>query len=149
MTGGHHLQLWLSGALGALLLVLLGGCALGPDWGAIAQQAAQIRSSCAAQHPESVLAAEQCANGPIRNLYASAGFPDMDVLDAYFAQREAIASLQDARTISPQQARAGYAQALAQQNTSLQQRAASRAQFAAATMPMFCHRVGLYSLTCY
>jgi hypothetical protein len=103
---------------------------------------------CGAQHPGSALAAEECANGPIRNLYASAGYPDMDVLDAYLAQREAIAARQDGHGISPQEARAEYAQALAQENTLLQQRVASRAQLSAATMPRFCDRVGFESMMC-
>ena len=139
-------RIW--GTIGALSVLLLGGCAVGPDWDAIPQQATQIRSSCEAQHPESASAAERCANEPIRNLYASASFPDMDVIDAYLAQREAIAAEQDRHVISPEAARAQYAQALAQENTFLQQRAASRAQTAAATMPIFCNRVGFRAMIC-
>jgi hypothetical protein len=147
MTSGClDLRIW--GVIGALSILLLSGCAAGPDWDAIPQQATQIRSACETQHPESALAAEQCANGPIRNLYASAGFPDMDVIDAYLAQREAIASELDRHAISPEVARAQYAQALAQENTFLQQRIASRAQTIAATAPMFCNRIGFYSMIC-
>jgi hypothetical protein len=148
MIGRYHLQLRVWGAIGALSLFLLGGCAVGPDWDAIPQQAAQIRSACETQHPESARAAEQCANGPIRTLYASASFPDMDVIDAYLAQREAIAAELDRHAISPEAARAQYAVALAQENTFLQQRAASRAQTTAATAPMFCNRVGFHSMIC-
>ncbi|HEY1505358.1 MAG TPA: hypothetical protein VGF92_13715 [Stellaceae bacterium] len=148
MIGRCYLPLRLWGALGALSIFALGGCTPGPDWDAIPQQAAQIRSACETQHPESVLAAEQCANGSIRNLYASASFPDMDVIDAYLAQREATAAQQDRHAISPETARAQYAQALAQENTFLQQRAASRAQIAAATSPVFCNRIGFRSLVC-
>jgi len=144
----HHLRFRFASVLGAFSLALLGGCAAGPDWGAISRQAAQIRSGCATQHPDSLLAAEQCANGPIRSLYAANGFPDIDVIDAYLAQREAIAARQDSDTISPQEARAEYAQALAQENTLLQQRSASRAQISAATTPLFCDRVGFHSIIC-
>ncbi len=144
----HYLQRRLWGALGVLSIAVLGGCAAGPDWAAISQQATQIRANCESQHPDSALAAEQCANGPIRTLYASAGFPDMDVIDAYVAQREAIAERLDSRTISLREARAEYAQALAQENTMLQQRAANRAAVAAASTPMFCNRIGFHSMIC-
>jgi hypothetical protein len=148
MTGQRHFRFSLLPAIGTLSILLLGGCAVGPDWDAIPQQAAQIRGTCGTQHPESARAAEQCANGPIRNLYAAAGFPDMDVIDAYLAQREAIAAEQDRHAIAPETARAQYALALAQENTFLQQRAASRAQTAAVTAPIFCDRVGFRSLIC-
>lgn len=148
MLGRRDLTLRLWGTLCALSACTLGGCTLGPDWDAIPQQAAQIRSACETQHPESEFAAEQCANGPIRNLYASARFPDMDVIDAYLAQREAIAADQDRHAIPPETARAQYAQALAQENTFLQQRAASRAQLAASVSPVFCNRIGFHSLVC-
>ena len=121
MIGGHR-RLRPYGALGALSLTLLGGCAPEFDWDAVRQQSAQIRLNCASQHPDSMVAAEQCANGPIRALYASGGFPDMDVIDAYLAHRGVIATWQDSRTISPQQARADYAQALADENSILQKR---------------------------
>jgi hypothetical protein len=146
MTGGHHhLRVRLCGAL---CLAFLGGCAAEFDWDAVRQQSALIRASCASQHPDSKVAAEQCANGPIRALYVSGGFPDMDVIDAYLAHREVIAAWQDSRAISPQQARADYADALAQENTLLLQRRASRAEISAATMPMFCDDVGFHSMIC-
>ena len=74
MIGGHALRLRLCSALGALSLVLLGGCAAAPDWHSISQQATEIRINCAAQQPERALAAEECANVRIHNLYDSAGF---------------------------------------------------------------------------
>lgn len=145
MIGGHrHLRLY--GALGAL--ALLGGCIPSFDWDAVRRQSEQIRAGCASVHPDSAVAAEQCANGPIRALYASGGFPDMDVIDAYLAHREVIATWQDSRTISPQQARADYADALAQENTLLLQRRASRAQISAATVPMFCDPFDFHSMIC-
>src|ERR1700722_17398226 len=86
-------------------LALLGGCVARPDWAAINQQAQQIRAACESQHAAGTIktsfATEQCANGSIRNLYVSAGFPDMDVLDAYFARREAIAAQEDRHAIPP------------------------------------------------
>ena len=148
MTSGHGFQFRLFGALGASSLLLLAACAPAPDWPAIAQQATQIHATCETQHAESALAAEQCANSQISNLYASAGFPDMDVLDAYLAKREAIAARKDRHMISAEDARADFAQALAEENTFLQQRAASRAQLAASTSPFFCNRIDSHSMIC-
>ncbi len=149
MTGARRFQFRFLTALGAFSLLLLGACTPPPDWRAIAQQSVQIHATCASQHPDSALATEQCANGQIGNLYASAGFPDMDVVDAYLAKREAIAAQKDNHTISAVDARAAFAQALAEENTLLQQRAASRAQLAAASSPFFCDRVGFRSMVCY
>jgi hypothetical protein len=136
-------------------VLLLGGCAVGPDWAAIAQQAAQLRAGCESQYTagtiKTALATEQCADPPIHNLYASAGYPDLDVLDAYFAKREAIAAQLDRHAIAPEEARAEFAQALVDQNTALQQRATNRAVgFAAinSTMPVYCNRVGHGSMIC-
>ncbi|HXE28253.1 MAG TPA: hypothetical protein VN656_07040 [Stellaceae bacterium] len=149
MTSGHRFQFRLFGALAASSLLLLSACATGPDWRAISQQAAQIHATCESQHTDSALATEQCANSQISNLYASAGFPDMDVLDAYLTKREAIAAQKDRHAISAEDARAEFAQALAEENTMLQQRAASRAQLAASTRPFFCDRLGFHSMVCY
>jgi hypothetical protein len=134
-----------------VLVFALSGCAAltGPDWRAISQQSEQIRAGCESQFGAGIikthLATEQCSSAPIRDLYASNGWPDMDVLDAYLAHREAIAEQWDRRAISDQQARAQLAQAVADQNTQLQYRAANRAMGAAAaraSMPVFCTRNG-------
>jgi len=134
-----------------ILAALLSGCAAltGPDWQAISQQSAQLRAGCESQFAAGTikthLATEQCANAPIRNLYASNGWPDMDVLDAFLARREAIADQWDRHAITEAEARADFAQAAADQNTQLQSRAASRAVGAAAirsTMPVFCTHNG-------
>jgi hypothetical protein len=121
----------------------------GPDWTAIGQQSAQIRAGCESQFTAGTikthLATEQCASAPVSNLYASNGWPDMDVLEAYLARREAIAEQWDRHAISDQEARADFAQAAVEQNTQLQARAANRAMGAAAartSMPMFCTRNG-------
>jgi hypothetical protein len=141
-------------AIAALIatVFLASGCAPGPDWTAIAQQAAQLRAGCESQYKSGViktaLATEQCANPPIRDLYASAGFPDIDVIDAYFARREAIAAQIDRKAIPPEEARAEFAQALVDENTALQQRAASRAMVDAASTPMFCNRLGGPTMIC-
>jgi len=141
-------------AIAALIatLFIVSACALGPDWAAIGQQAEQFRAGCESQYNSGIiktaLATEQCANPAIRNLYASAGFPDMDVLDAYFARREAIAAQIDRKAIPPEEARADFAQALVDENTALQQRAASRAMAYAASTPMFCDRLGRMTLIC-
>ncbi len=148
MTSGQCFQFRLFGALAASSLLLLAACAPEPDWRAIAQQAAQIHATCESQHADSALAAEQCATTQIGNLYAGAGFPDMDVLDAYLAKREAIAAQKDRRVISAEDARADFAQALAEENTLLQQRAVGRSQLAASTSPFFCDRIGFRSMVC-
>lgn len=142
-------------ALPLIATLLLGGCAVGPDWGAIGQQADQLRAGCESQHTagtiKTALATEQCANPPIHNLYASARYPDIDVLDAYFAKREAIAAQLDRRAISPEDAKAEFAQALVDRNTALQQRVTNRAQGLAAinsTMPVFCNRIGHGAMIC-
>jgi hypothetical protein len=147
MTGGQFRSPSFA-ALAAVSLLLLDACTPLPDWRAVAQQAMQIHATCAGQHATSALATEQCANPQISNLYASAGFPDMDVVAAYLAKREAIAAQKDRHAISDEDARADFAQALAEENTLLQQRAASRAQLAAASAPFFCDRVGFHSLVC-
>jgi hypothetical protein len=149
MTSARRFLFRVLAALGAFSLTMLSACTPPPDWRAIAQQSAQIHATCESQHPDSALATEQCANSQISNLYTSAGFPDMDVVDAYLAKREAIAAQKDRHLISAEDARADFAQALAEENTLLQQRAASRAQFVAATSPVFCDRVGFRSMVCY
>jgi hypothetical protein len=135
----------------ALLALLGAGCAAlqGPDWLAISQQSAQLRAGCESQFTAGTikthLATEQCANPPIRDLYAQNGWPDMDLLEAYLARRESIAEQWDRKAITPEEARAQFAQAAADQNTQLQTRAANRAVGAAAirsTMPVFCTRSG-------
>jgi hypothetical protein len=148
LTSGRRFQFRLRSALGAFSLLLLAACAPAPDWRAIAQQAVQIHATCETQRADGALVAEQCANSQISNLYASAGFPDMDVLDAYLAKREAIAAQKDRRLISAEDARADFAQALAEENTLLQQRAVSRSQLAASTSPFFCDRIGFRSMVC-
>ena len=133
-------------------LVSAAACAVGPDWAAIGQQAEQLRAGCENQYKSgtitTALATEQCADGPIRDLYARAGFPDMDVLDAYYARREAIAAQIDRKAIPPEEARAEFAQALVDENTALQQRGAARAAAYAATTPLFCNRLGFTTIIC-
>jgi hypothetical protein len=128
------------------LPLLLAGCGIGPDWPAIAQQAANLRASCEHELASGIvkthLAVERCANPPIRNLYVQAGWPDIDVLDAYLAKREAIASQWDRGAITPLQARADLAQALVDQNTELQRRYAARSTALRAPTPMICTRMG-------
>jgi hypothetical protein len=141
-------------AIAALIATSLAAnaCALGPDWAAISQQAEQLRAGCESQYKSGVIktavVTEQCANPPIRDLYARAGFPDMDVLDAYFARREAIAAQVDRKAIPPEEVRAEFAQALVDENTALQQRAASRAMAYAASTPMFCNRLDRLTMIC-
>jgi hypothetical protein len=148
MSSARRYQFPIFAAFSAVSVLILGACTPPTDWRTIAQQSMQIHAACESQHPESALATEQCANSQIENLYASNGFPDMDVVDAYLAKREAIAAQKDRKIISAEDARAAFAQALAEENTFLQQRAASRAQFNAATSPFFCDRVGFHSMVC-
>lgn len=135
--------------IGALLLA---GCAIGPSWDALNQQAAQIRAACESQHEagtiKTALATEQCANPQIDNLYAGVHFIDLDVIDAYLAKREAIAAQEDRNAIAPEDARAQLAQALVDQNSTLQQRNVNRATAYAATTPTFCSHLGPGTFIC-
>jgi len=144
---------------GLAVLVVLGlgpaGCAAWPDWNAVAQQAVQLRAGCESQYTggqiKTHLAAEQCANPSIHNLYGAAGWPDMDVLDAYLARRESIAEQWDRKAITPEEARAQFAQAFADENTTLEHRTADRATTAAALSPpypMFCTHVVRGTMIC-
>ena len=137
----------LTALLGAALL--LAGCASGPDWNAIGQQAQSINAGCESQFGSGIikthLGVEQCANPPIRDLYGKAGWPDMDVLDAYLARRESIAEQWDRKAITDEEAHAQFAQAAVTQNSELQHRYADRAVSAAAwrsTFPVMCSRAG-------
>lgn len=126
--------------------LLLASCGIGPDWPAIAQQAANLRASCEHALTSGIvkthLAVERCANPKIRNLYVQAGWPDIDVLDAYLAKREAIASQWDRGAITPLQARADLAQARVDENSELQRRYAARSATLRAQTPMICTRMG-------
>ena len=131
-----------------MLTLLVAGCA-GADWASISQQATTIRAGCDSQLASGAikthLAAERCANPAILDLYAKAGWPDMDILEAYLARREAIAAQWDKNAISPEEARAEFAQAIVQQNSELQQRATNRTASDAAlrsSMPVICTRRG-------
>ena len=132
-----------------LAALITAGCAAGPDWAAIGQQAQSINNGCESQFGAGTikthLGVEQCANPPIRDLYAKAGWPDMDVLDAYLARREAIAASWDRNVITPEEARAQFAEAVVAQNTELQHRYADRAVSTAAwrsSFPLICSRAG-------
>jgi hypothetical protein len=133
----------------------LAGCVAGPNWDSINQQAIQLRTGCEAQHSAGTipthLATEQCANGPIRNLYVTAKFNDTDVLDAYLARREAIAAQLDRKAVPPEEARAQWAQAQVEMNSEIQRRRSNRAVGAAAayaTFPTICNRVGPGTMIC-
>ena len=135
----------------SLLLAALvtAGCAAGPDWAAIGQQAQNLNAGCEGQFGTGTikthLGVEQCANPPIRDLYGKAGWPDMDVLDAYLARREAIAAAWDRKVISDEEARAQFAEAAVAQNSELQHRYADRAVSTAAwrsSFPLMCSRTG-------
>ncbi|MGH7032984.1 MAG: hypothetical protein ACREFL_04570 [Stellaceae bacterium] len=126
----------------------MAGCAT-TNWPAISQQATSLRAGCESQLTSGALkthlAAERCANPAILDLYAKAGWPDMDILEAYLAKREAVADQWDRRAITPEQARAELAQANVDQNSELQQRATNRAAGTAAlraNMPVICTRRG-------
>ena len=134
--------------LALLSALFTAGCAT-TNWPAISQQATNLRASCESQLTSGTLkthlAAERCANPTILDLYAKAGWPDMDILEAYLARREAIASQWDRNAITAEEARADFAQANVQQNSELQQRAANRVASDAAlraSMPVICTRRG-------
>lgn len=129
--------------------LLMAACSFGPDWPAISLQAEALRAGCESQLASGTLkthlAAEQCANPSIHNLYAKSGWLDIDVLDAFLARREAIAEQWDRHAITAEEARAQFAEATVAQNTELQHRAADRAVGSAAmrsAQPLICTRVG-------
>lgn len=69
----------------------------------------------------------------------------MDIVDAYFAKREAYAAQLDKKAISLQDERALIATAKMEANSEIQQRATGRAVTGAAimsTMPVTCTRIG-------
>ncbi len=136
--------------LAAAFLVLLAGCAPpGRDWGAIQAQSQDIRAACEREEAgKSRLKIEGCANIQIRDLYASAGFRDMDILDAYLSQRMSIAERQDAGKISALEVNGEMAQAKAAANSAEQARATNRAAAAAIMAPVTCTRYG-NTATCY
>ena len=145
----QHIHRLMLAALCIGASLLAAGCSLGPDWTAIARQAEDIRATCESQLASGALkthlAAEQCANPSIRDLYAKSGWLDIDVLDAFLARREAIAAQWDRNAMTPEEARARFAEATVEQNTELQHRAADRAVGSAAmrsAQPMTCTRVG-------
>ena len=74
----------------------------------------------------SALGTERCANGSIHELYASAGYPQMDVLDRYLARREAIAAAVDRHAIPPADAHLRLAKAQTEQVSALQQHGLDR-----------------------
>jgi hypothetical protein len=138
-----------------VIVILVSACApAGPNWAAIKQQADSIRAQCESQFASGViktyLATEQCANPSIKNLYASAGLRDMDILNALLAKREAYAAQLDRKSISYQDERALIATAIADANSQVQQRSTNRAVTGAAimsTMPVTCTTIG-YTTTC-
>ena len=111
--------------ISAVLLPLLGGCAVAPDWAKVGQQAYTIRAACERQHNDGLISSargtEICANDRIRQLYADAGYPQMDVLTLYLQQREAIAAAVDRGTITAADAHVKLAEAQTLQNMTLQQ----------------------------
>jgi hypothetical protein len=112
----------------AAALLLLAGCATGPDWAVVKRQATDIHARCAAEQSEgSSLAVERCANPSIRSLYSAAGLRDMDVFDQYLADREAIAERRDRGLVTEMAAKAEVAAARARAGSVIQQRNAQRA----------------------
>jgi hypothetical protein len=110
--------------------VTLAGCVTPPatDWGAVKVQADGVRATCESWYArEGRLTVERCANGVIRLLYAKAGLRDMDILNAYLAQRQAIAESQDSGRITEVEANAEMAQARAVADSAAQARGSERA----------------------
>jgi hypothetical protein len=134
-------------------LLLLCGCAA-PNWTALDQQAWTIRAACERQHRggmiSTALGTERCANGSIHELYASAGYPQMDVLDRYLARREAITAAVDRHAIAPGDAPAKLAEAQTEQVSALQQRGLDPAVFNTAPYPVkpVCERVNRVDTLC-
>jgi hypothetical protein len=116
--------------------VMLTGCVRPPDWGAVKVQADGVRATCESWYArEGRLPVERCTTGVIRLLYVKAGLRDMDILDAYWAQRQAIAARQDAGQISAVAADAEISQARADADFAAQARGSERAAMAVALAP--------------
>ncbi|HEV8015661.1 MAG TPA: hypothetical protein VGP48_09010 [Stellaceae bacterium] len=139
--------------LAASSLLWLAACAA-PNWSAIDQQAFTIRAACERQHQggmiSSALGTERCANGSIHELYASAGYPQMDVLDRYLARREAIAAAVDRHAIPPADAHLRLAEARTEQVSALQQHGLDPAVFDTTPYPVspVCERVNRVDTLC-
>ncbi len=115
---------------------ILAGCGKAPDWGAVKVQADGVRATCGSWYArEARLAVERCAAGSIRLLYVRAGLRDMDILDAYLAERQAIAERQDAGQITEVEANAEMAQARAVADSAAQTRGGEREAMATALAP--------------
>lgn len=118
--------------------VTLAGCVTPPatDWGAVKVQADGVRVTCESWYArEGRLTVERCANGVIRLLYAKAGLRDMDILNAYLAQRQAIAESQDSGRITEVEANAEMAQARAVADSEAEARGSERAAMVLALAP--------------
>jgi hypothetical protein len=129
----------------AVVAAVIGCVPAGPDWATLRQVVDMKRAQCAADHPQSHLAIEHCTSKYAHEVYAAAGVRDMDLLDAYGAQREVIAERLDHGQISETEANAEIATTRALINSEMQQRAASRAATTAAilsTMPVTCTTFG-------
>jgi hypothetical protein len=141
-------------ASAAMLLPLLGGCAAAPDWSKLDQQAFTVRAACERQYRDglisSALGTERCANGSIRQLYADAGYPRLDVLDLYLARREAIAAAVDRHAIPPADAHVKLAEAQIEQNAALRQHGVDPIVFDVAPLQVMdvCPRPSLVSRLC-
>jgi hypothetical protein len=133
-----------------LLVALLIGCAPnGSDWDAIAQRGTLTRKSCEAElangNFKTHLAVEQCANRSIRAEYAAFGFADIDLINSYFAKREAIAAQLDRGAIPATEAVAEIASARSTAISEVENRQNGRVARAAAilsTMPVTCTTFG-------
>lgn len=93
-----------------VVLAAVTGCvSAGPDWAAIRQAIDAKRAQCALDHPQSHLATEHCTSEYAHKVYAAAGVREMDLIDAYGAQREAVAERLDHGQISQTEANAEIA----------------------------------------
>ncbi len=114
---------------------VLAGCVKAPDWGAVKVQADGVRATCENWYArDGQLTVERCAGGVIRLLYVKAGLRDMDILNAYLAQRQVIAERQDAGQITEIEADVEVAQARAVADSAAQARGSERAAIMAAAL---------------
>jgi hypothetical protein len=117
---------------------MLAGCVKAPDWGAVKVQADGVRATCESWYArQGRLPVERCATGTIRLLYVKTGLPDRDmaILNAYWAQRQAIAERQDAGQISAMEADTEMAQASAAADSVVQGEGSNRGAMALALAP--------------
>lgn len=114
-----------------LAVLLLAGCATGPNWDAVHAQADKIAQQCMEKRLKGYLpdkaASVRCASPGILELYAGHGWPYMDLLQYERAQLLAIMEREDRGEFTEAQADAAFAEVLMRVNSEIENRRAADA----------------------